>query len=37
MTDSRPERTLQALWQSQPRGEHAMSVAEVRERARRLE
>src|SRR6185295_13842227 len=37
MTDSRPEGTLQALWQSQPRGEHAMSVEEVREGARRLE
>ena len=37
MTDSRPEGTLQALWQSQPPREHAMSIEDVREHARRLE
>jgi hypothetical protein len=37
MTDSRPEGTLQALWQSQPPSERAMSIEEVREKARRLE
>jgi hypothetical protein len=37
MTDSSPEGTLQALWQSQPAKERAMSIQEVREQARRLE
>jgi hypothetical protein len=37
MTDSRPEGTLQALWQSQPPSERAMSIEEVREKTRRLE
>jgi hypothetical protein len=37
MTDSHPESTLQALWQSQPPTERAMSIEEVQEKARRLE
>lgn len=37
MTDSRPEDALQALWQSQPPREWAMSIEEVREKAQRLE
>src|SRR5713226_3212172 len=37
MTDSPPDGTLQALWQSQPSSERAMSIEEVREQARRLE
>jgi len=37
MTDSRPEGAFQALWQSQPPSGHAMSIEEVREKARRLE
>ena len=37
MTDSRPEGTLQALWQSQPLQQRAVSIDEVRARARYLE
>ena len=37
MTDSLQEDPLQALWQSQSRGERAMSIEHVREGARRLE
>jgi Flp pilus assembly protein TadB len=37
MTDSRQEDPLQALWQSQSRGEPAISIEHVREGARRLE
>ena len=37
MTDSRPEGAFQALWQSQPPSGPAMSIEEVREKARRLE
>jgi hypothetical protein len=37
MTDSRPDGRWQALWQSQPASEHAMSIEEVREKARHLE
>jgi hypothetical protein len=37
MTDSLQEDPLQTLWQSQSRGERAMSIEHVREGARRLE
>ena len=37
MTDQSHERDLQALWQSQSRGEDTISLDEIRSRARRLE
>jgi hypothetical protein len=37
MTDQSHERDLQALWQSQSRGEATISLDEIRSRARRLE